>query len=413
MDAKVLLQCKNKVCLAHPALTLVMENWYSAITASQEANQAYAAHDNAYPKVEEASEVAWQLWPKIGRAAPEGWQPKVMTDYLNKAKLLCQAIKEADHAMKDAFQTLTQQLAELDKASSKLTLGPGQFGHSGEPSPKPATPSVVDLSEAYILANRAIHTHRAKFFKLNLQEKKIKLITVAKTLAKLQSDKNRAHHKLVKASRPKFSPETKSLLKWKNPAGGIHALIVQGFKVSQLCQPLQLPFQLLWPPDPVAIQSQSQPLNAKLQSQPQKFVQSSNSNQPQRQSQNKPLIEKRQHLMLKRPPHLQPPSFQGQPQKVVQITRSRQPLDRRKYQHPVASQSRYAQQPRQPERKRLLSGQHPKFGAQSHPPAAESKSPDVAQLPIVQLPDLPPDPDPDPRSSVSKEDWGKWSIDPG
>ena len=137
----------------------------------------------------------------------------------------------------------------LSFTSPALNLGPGQFGHSGKPAAKPAKLSKIELRETYMLANRAIHTQRAKFFKLKPQEKKIKLITFAKTLAKLVSAKNRAHKKLIKASRPKFSHEARILLKWRNPTGGNHALLKQKFIVSQRCQPLQLPFQLLWPPD--------------------------------------------------------------------------------------------------------------------------------------------------------------------
>ena len=118
----------------------------------------------------------------------------------------------------------------LSFTSPALGLGPGQFGHSGKPASKPVKPSRMQLREAYMLTNRAIHAQRIKFFKLDPQEKRYNLVTVAKTLAELLNDKNRAHKKLIRASRPKFSPETKSLLEWKSPAGGIHCRL----KASQL-----------------------------------------------------------------------------------------------------------------------------------------------------------------------------------
>ena len=96
---------------------------------------------------------------------------------------------------------------------------------------------------------RAVHVHRSNFFRLKTQEKRAMLVTTAKTLAKLKAASNRAHSELTKASAPKLIQECKSLSNWKTPAGGMHPLFVQDFKVSQLCQPLQLPFQLLLPPD--------------------------------------------------------------------------------------------------------------------------------------------------------------------
>ena len=104
------------------------------------------------------------------------------------------------------------------------------------------------------MAIRAIHTHRNKFLTLTTQEKRDKLVTIARTLATLKSKKVKAHNRLMKASAPKLIQECKLLLTWKTPAGGLHTLLqasvmAQGFKVSQPCQPLQLPFQLLLPPD--------------------------------------------------------------------------------------------------------------------------------------------------------------------
>ena len=144
--------------------------------------------------------------------------------------------------------------------SPATTLGQGQFGHSGKPATKPAKPSRMELREAYILANRAIHAHRANFFKLKPQDKRIKLVTTAKTLAKLKYTKVKAYNRLMKASSTKLIQEKKLLFNWKTPAGGLHTLLQAAvlkheFKMSSQnkSQLLQLPFQLLWPPDCHAI----------------------------------------------------------------------------------------------------------------------------------------------------------------
>ena len=81
----------------------------------------------------------------------------------------------------------------LSFTSPALGLGPGQFSQSGKPASKPVKPSRMQLREAYMLTNRAIHAQRIKFFKLDPQEKRYNLVTVAKTLAELLNDKNRAH----------------------------------------------------------------------------------------------------------------------------------------------------------------------------------------------------------------------------
>ena len=150
----ITLQCKDKICQAYPALAPMMEVWYATFIMAQRANQAVFAHDDTYPEVKKASEDAWQLWPKIGRKAPEGWQPKVMTKYLNKESLLCQEWKEAVIASNDTFQTLSQSLAEMSETS--LALGKGQFGHSGKPRSKPTKPSRIELREADRLAKQPI-----------------------------------------------------------------------------------------------------------------------------------------------------------------------------------------------------------------------------------------------------------------
>ena len=167
------------------------------------------------------------------------------------------------------------------------------------------------------------------------QEKKAKVLTAAKTLAKLVSAKNRAHKKLVKASSPEFSQETRALLNWKNPTGGSHALLKQNFKMSQLCQPLQLPFQLLWPPDPInqppaasqfqivaqrqpPLVDKSQPLHAEKQP---RNVAKCSSQLPNQPEASQPL-----NIGIKQPPADQSQSpAANQPQNC-------QPLDRRKSQ---------------------------------------------------------------------------------
>ena len=210
-----------------------------------------------------------------------------------------------------------------------------------------------------MLTIRAVHVNRADFFSLKAKDKKATLITAAKTLAKLQSDKNRAHKKLVKASSPEFSQETKALLKWKNPTGGSHALLKQNFKMSQLCQPLQLPFQLLWPPDPInqppaasqfqivaqrqpPLVDKSQPLHAEKQP---RNVAKCSSQLPNQPEASQPL-----NIGIKQPPadQSQPPAancVQSQPPSVGDVLRQSvdqspaanqpqncQPLDRRKSQ---------------------------------------------------------------------------------
>ena len=83
----------------------------------------------------------------------------------------------------------------------------------------------MELGEAYILANRAIHAHRANFFKLKPQEKRVKLVVTAKTLATLKSAKVKAYNRLMKASSPKLIQDCKFLSNWKTPAGGLHTLL--------------------------------------------------------------------------------------------------------------------------------------------------------------------------------------------
>ena len=212
-----------------------------------------------------------------------------------------------------------------------------------------------------MLANRAIYNHRTKFFKLDPQEKRCKLIIAAKTLAKLAAVKNRAHYKLVRASKPKATPETKSLLKWKNPAGGSQALLMQSFKMSQLCQPLQLPFQLLWPPDPISAESQP-PEKQQFQKQPLKIG-----------VQTQPLQLPVQFLWPPDPapqPNDQPPSSVSQPPAANE--RQIQPQDAAK--------------------------------RQVNQPPVVVKIQDQPHL--VQPPDLPPDPDPDPAPNPSQTKMG-------
>ena len=214
--------------------------------------QAIDDHHKLYPKVREASEAAWEIWHKIGRTPPKGWSSKVLREWQKEYMQLKAQLNIADTACQGMHQTFNNFVRQI----YAKTLGKGQFGHSGKPATKPAKPSKSELREAYMLANRALHTQRAKFFKLEPQEKRFKLVATAKELAKLVSARDKAHYNVIRASSLKFSHEARALLEWKNPTGGIHALLIQSFKTSHLCQPLQLPFQLLWPPDPVAIQPQ-------------------------------------------------------------------------------------------------------------------------------------------------------------
>ena len=320
---------------------------------------------------------------------------------------------------------MCQTIDNYENQLEAKTLGEGQFGHSGKPGPKRAKQSIIDISEAYMLVNRAIRNHRTGFFKLKPQERKYSLVTVAKTLAKLQNDKNRAHKKLVKALSPKFSQETRALLRWKTPAGGIHALIEQRFKVSNLCQPLQLPFQLLWPPDcrvpclsqeiskmpsrsQVAVH-QSQPLSAQPDA---KQPLDRRKSQPQNGVQCQPLDRRKR----------QPPAAErNQPQNVTRSSRQL-PLQPVKSQPPNAgvkpkpsNQSPAASQPQVAAKKqpqKVFQSQVVQNRPQSQPPDA----PPQGQPRIVQPPDLPPDPDPSKCKKVrmpiatgntSYPQWGK------
>ena len=252
-------------------------------------------------------------------------------------------------------------MTKLCKASLALTLGPGQFGHSGKPAAKPSKPSRMQLREAYMLTIRAIHAKRADFFSLKAQDKKATLITTAKTLAKLVSAKSKAHHRLIKASRPKFSQEAKILLNWKTPARGSQVFPMQNVKVSQLYQPLQLPFQLLWPPD--CHQPEPNERSSKMESE---------------------CLPEECHwsrlALICNPEACQRPSS----------SHAANPGDHRS--PPIS----YANQKPDPEPDPVKPTVRPKSSQWSAPNS---------------MPDLPPDPDPD--SSVSKEDWGKGSIDPG
>ena len=125
--------------------------------------QAFDKHQELYPRVEEASATAWEIWHSRNEWKEMGMQLQAQ---IRTAFATCQR-------MHLAFNNYVQ------KQLQPLTLGPGQFGHPGKPSPKPAKQSVNDLSEAYMLANRAIYNHRTKFFKLDPQEKRCKLITAA------------------------------------------------------------------------------------------------------------------------------------------------------------------------------------------------------------------------------------------
>ena len=431
--------------------------------------QDVADHQKLYFKVEEASNAAWRIWPKVGRVPPKGWSPRVFTEWRDEDiqlqrqldiayaahQVICQAVKDyvhqqqAKHAqattlgkgkfghpgkpatkpakpskmeLREAsilakqpvmakiqtakpaavqlsllwnpktksyqrnFQVKKHAKSHVSNQSQATTLGQGQFGHSGKPAPKSVKPSRMELREAYILANRAIHAHRANFFKLKPQEKRVKLVATAKTLATLKSAKVKAYNRLMKASSTKLIQEKKLLFNWKTPAGGLHTLIKTSvmeyiFKTaSQSCPPhkgsqaLQLPFQLLWPPDPAASQPPSS-LKIQHQNQPQNVDNS--------QSQRKVAL---------------PPN----------VARD-QPLDRRKSQPLIQPLN---QPPKQP---LMLKRQPPAAnGIQSQPlqlPAQLLWPPDPVhqpkdQPPVAQAPDLPPDPDPGPAPNTSQTKMG-------
>ena len=63
---EALLSLKDKACQANPALAPGLEKWYLAHTAAQRACQALSAHNELFSNVEEASDTAWEIWPKIG-----------------------------------------------------------------------------------------------------------------------------------------------------------------------------------------------------------------------------------------------------------------------------------------------------------------------------------------------------------
>ena len=43
--------------------------------------QDLANHHKLYSKVEEASDTAWRIWPKVGRPPPDRWSPRVLTEW--------------------------------------------------------------------------------------------------------------------------------------------------------------------------------------------------------------------------------------------------------------------------------------------------------------------------------------------
>ena len=209
--------------------------------------QDLADHHKLYSKVKEASDAAWRVWPKIDQSPLKGWSPRVLTEFTEEYSWLTRKFETA-HA---AHYIICNAIEAYVQQQVKHALGQGQFGHSGKPATKPAKPSKMVLREAYILADRAIHTHRSNFFKLKPQDKRIKLVTTAKTLAKLKYTKVKAYNRLMKASAPKLNQECKFLSNWKTPAGGLHALLQAAvlkheFKMSSQnkSQLLQLPFQL-------------------------------------------------------------------------------------------------------------------------------------------------------------------------
>ena len=227
----------------------------------------------------------------------------------------------------------------------------------------------VELAEAYCRATKAIHTHRTSFLALKPQNQRTQLIATAKELAKLVSAKDKAHYRLNRATAPNCPP-------FADKSRPPFAVKSQPPKVKQppaakrqppnvaphLSQPLQLPFQLLWPPD----------------------------SNPQ--------------------PRDQPPKMQ--PSAVKQPLKSGvQPNKQPPWQSAKKSQPQPPNMAR--DQSRSSNVQSPSVGVQSQrqPPAANQPRVTQPRCSIIQPPDLPPDPDPERR--VSKEDWGQGSIDPG
>ena len=252
----------------------------------------------------------------------------------------------------------------------------------------------MELAEAYGMATRAIQTNRTSFLTLKPQNQRTQLVATTKELAKLVSAKDKAHYNVIRASSPKFSHEARALLEWKNPTGGIHVLLIQSFKTSHLCQPLQLPFQLLWPPDPVAIQPQttkSQPLKIGIQIQPDQ------SQPPYIQSQDQPPAAKKPGIQTRE-----------QPQNVVRS--SSQLLLQPERKQPLSAEAQSQSQPlnsdEQSQPPVAKSGHQPAPDLQPDPDPVviqqQSSSQLQCQHPAVQAPDLPPDPDPKNNSSVPR-----------
>ena len=67
--------------------------------------QDLAKHHKLYSKVEEASRTAWRIWPKIGRIPPDGWSPRVLTEWNEEYQQLRQelVIAHAAHQGSSSF----------------------------------------------------------------------------------------------------------------------------------------------------------------------------------------------------------------------------------------------------------------------------------------------------------------------
>ena len=83
---------------------------------------------------------------------------------MNKKNLLCKA-QPGVHFIIAKLQHLNEafKMSKISKSSQKRAI-------------KPAKPSEMELKEAYILAIRAVHIHRAKFFQLEAQAKRDQLV---------------------------------------------------------------------------------------------------------------------------------------------------------------------------------------------------------------------------------------------
>ena len=119
--------------------------------------QDVADHQKLHLKVEEASNAAWRIWPKVGRVPPKGWSPIIFTDWRNEDIRLQRQLDTAYAAYQVICRAIKDYARQQQaKHAQTTTLGKGQFGHSGKPRTKPAKPANIELREANLLAERPV-----------------------------------------------------------------------------------------------------------------------------------------------------------------------------------------------------------------------------------------------------------------